>query len=166
MAHLPSRSHLSQTVLFACRDNSGLSLMAEALANHTQPHMRAFSAGLDAESPVDLAAVECLHLEQIPADGLSAKPLELFNLIGAPRVDAIISLLGSKQEAMHLEVERFAQRCRGTLLHRWHFEDIARIADMHDRRLAYRQLLPRLRAAIGALGASAPLVPLSTLSAA
>ncbi|OYW35465.1 MAG: hypothetical protein B7Z45_06600, partial [Azorhizobium sp. 12-66-6] len=145
------------TVLFACRDNSGPSLLAEALANHTQPSVRAFSAGLDAETPVDLAAVECLHLEKIPADGLSAKPLELFSLIGAPRVDVIISLLGSKQEALHSEIERFAQRCRGARLHRWHFEDIARIGDMHDRRLAYRQMLSRLRTAVGALGAGTPM---------
>ena len=72
------------SIVFTCRDNGGLSLLAEALANHGQPHLRAFSGSIERVGAVDIAAVECLHGARVPADGLSAKPLELF----APRRSA------------------------------------------------------------------------------
>lgn len=137
------------SILFVCRDNAGLSLLAEAISNHTQPHLRAFSAGLSPHASVDMAAVECLHAEGVPADGLSCKPLEVFTLPGAPHIDAVISLVPSA----HVSVASSALRPQHRLHHRWQMEDVSRLGDMHERRLAYRRLLPELRAAIGALGA-------------
>ncbi|MEP9380228.1 hypothetical protein ABLE91_26245 [Aquabacter sp. CN5-332] len=146
MAHAPARSSVS--VLFACRDNGGLSLLAEALANGRAPRLRAFSAGVSAAGAVDLAAVECLHAARVPADGLSAKPLELFTFSGAPKIDVVVSLV----ESVEKDAQRFAERSRCAVHHRWGFEDVAAIMDTHVRRLAYRRLLPDLTAAIGALG--------------
>lgn len=136
------------SVLFTCRDNGGLSLMAEAIANHLQRDVRAFSASADCCSgPVDPAAVECLHSARIPADGLSAKPLEVFALPGAPRIDAIVAMV----DATHGQANRFASRC-GAQLHLWRFEDVRDLEDVHSRRLIYRRLLPELKAAIAGLG--------------
>lgn len=134
-------------VLFACRDNGGLSLVAEALAHGRAPHLRAFSAGVR-PGMVDLAAVECLHAARIPADGLSAKPLDVFSQPGAPRIDVVVSLV----EGIEAEVERFARRARCLAHHRWRLEDAAVLADSHQRRLAYRRQLPDLVSAIAALG--------------
>lgn len=151
--HGPERApHTGRlSIVFTCRDNGGLSLLAEALANHAQPHLRAFSASAERAGPVDLAAVECLHGARVPADGLSAKPLELFALAGAPRIHAVVAMV----EAVHGEASRFAARC-GARLHLWQFEEVGHLADAHARRLAYRRLLPGLRSAIGELPATLP----------
>ncbi|MBA4790578.1 MAG: hypothetical protein H2042_12845 [Rhizobiales bacterium] len=138
---------LRSAVLFACRDNGGLSLLAEALAHGRTPHLRAFSAGLR-PGVVDLAAVECLHAARVPADGLSAKPLEVFSQPGAPRIDVVISLV----EGVEAEIEGFARRVRCAVHQRWRIDDTAVLLDPHERRLAYRRLLPRLVAAISELG--------------
>ncbi|WP_127091755.1 hypothetical protein [Aquabacter cavernae] len=134
-------------ILFACRDNGGLSLLAEALAHGRTPHLRAFSAGVQ-PGPVDLAAVECLHSARIPVDGLSAKPLEVFSLPGAPRIDVVVSLV----EGIEAEMESFARRVRCIAHQRWRLDDAAALADPHARRLAYRRLLPNLVSAISELG--------------
>lgn len=139
------------SIVFTCRDNGGLSLLAEALANHGQPHLRAFSGSAERAGPLDIAAVECLHGARVPADGLSAKPLELFALAGAPRIHAVVAMV----ETVHGEASRFAARC-GARLHLWRFEEVAHLADTHARRLAYRRLLPALRAAIGELPVTLP----------
>ena len=133
------------SVLFACRDNAGLSLLAEALAHRRAPRLRAFSAGI-APGPVDLTAVECLHAARIPADGLSSKPLEVFALPGAPRIDLLVSLV----EDVEGEVERLARRIRCGH-RRWRLTDTAAEPDPHARRLAYRRLLPDLAPAIGGI---------------
>lgn len=146
MAHAPARSSIS--VLFACRDNAGLSLLAEAIAHGHAPGLRAFSAGNSPAGTVDLAAVECLHAARVPADGLSSKPMELFALSGAPRIDVVVSLV----EGVERDAQRLAERTRCAAHHRWRFEDVAAIAETHARRLAYRRLLPELSAAISALG--------------
>lgn len=136
-------------VLFACHDNGGLSQLAEALAHGRAPHLRAFSAGVR-PGMVDLAAVECLHAARIPADGLSAKPLEVFSQAGAPRIDVVVSLV----EGIEAEIEGFARRARCLVHQRWRLDDAAALADPHERRLAYRRLLPALLSAIGTLGRS------------
>lgn len=134
-------------VLFACRDNGGLSLVAEALAHGRAPHLRAFSAGLR-PGMVDLTAVECLHAARVPADGLSAKPLEVFSQPGAPRIDVVVSLI----EGIEAEMEGFARRVRCLAHQRWRLDDAAAFTDPHERRLAYRRILPDLVSAISALG--------------
>lgn len=133
------------SVLFACRDNAGLSLVAEALAHRRAPRIKAFSAGVK-PAPVDLTAVECLHAARIPADGLSSKPLEVFAQPGAPRIDLLVSLV----EDVEGEADHLARRLR-CAHHRWRLKDTAALADPHARRLAYRQILPDLGPAIGGL---------------
>lgn len=134
------------SILFVCPDNAGLSLMAEAIAIHCHPGVRAFSAGMRASGQVDIAAMECLHLERIPADGLSSKPLELFGLTGAPRIDVAVALVeGVHQAVRHLLVGRLVR------LVRWGMEDVSRHGDVHHRRRAYRDILPALKVAIEAL---------------
>ncbi len=147
------------SILFVCPDNAGLSLMAEAIAIHAHPGVRAFSAGVRSVGQVDIAAMECLHLEQIPADGLSSKPLELFGLTGAPRVDVAVALVDGAHLALrHLMVGRLVR------LERWGLDDVSRHRDMHSRRIAYREVLPSLKAAVAALvGAEAG--PLATAAA-
>ncbi len=149
MAHAPARSAIS--ILFSCRDNGGLSLLAEAIANGPGHRLRAFSAGVSTTGAVDLAAMECLHAARVPADGLSAKPLEMFALSGAPRIDVVVSLVADAAA----ETERFAADAGCTAHHHWNFEDVGTIIDAHARRLAYRRLLPELRSAIAMLGRSA-----------
>ena len=132
------------SILFLCRDNSGISLIAEAIAMHLQnrlhTHVRAFSAAVGPTAPVDAVALECLHEAGLPADGLSSKPIELFALSGAPRVDVVVPLQADVHHAvaampwLHLLPRRVRV-----------FDDIARMTDAHQRRQAYRRLLPVLR---------------------
>ncbi len=135
------------SILFLCRDNSGISLMAEAIAMHFQnrlhKHVRAFSAAVGPTAPVDMVALECLHEAGLPADGLSSKPIELFALSGAPRVDVVVPLQADVHHAVAAMPWLHVLPVRVRV-----FEDIARMADSHERRQAYRRLLPALRQAV------------------
>lgn len=134
------------SILFVCRDNSGLSLLAEAIAIAAEAPVRAFSAAGAETAPVDIAAVECLHHARIPADGLSSKPVELFGLSGAPRIDFVVAMVDEAHHALaRLAWHQVAR------IERWTFDDISRLADVNQRRLAYRRLLPRLKAAVRAV---------------
>lgn len=134
------------SILFICRDNAGLSLMAEALTMHLYARVRAFSAATGAPAPVDPAALDCLQQAGVPTAGLSAKPLEVFALSGAPRVDVMVALVD--------EAHRSARRLPWTHLLRlqgWGFDDVSRLAEPSQRARAYHRLLPDLSAAISAL---------------
>lgn len=137
------------SILFACRDNSGLSLLAEAIVNHAHRQVRAFSAGIHGSSTVDAAAVECLNAEGIAADGLSSKPLELFGFSGAPRIDLVISMVADARD----RIEHLTGTPR-VAVETWTFEDLSGVANPRHRRQAYRMLLPRLRAGISELVAA------------
>ena len=134
------------SILFVCRDNAGLSLMAEALTMHLYARVRAFSAATAFAAPVDLAALDSLEREGVATNGLSSKPVEVFALSGAPRVDAVVAL----EEGAHRAARRLPWmhllRLRG-----WGFEDVSRLPQPQERRRAYRRLLPELRDAITAL---------------
>ncbi|WP_234051370.1 MULTISPECIES: low molecular weight phosphatase family protein [unclassified Xanthobacter] len=134
------------SILFVCRDNAGLSLMAEALTMHLYARVRAFSAATAMTGPVDPVALECLEREGIATDGLSAKPAELFALSGAPRVDLAVALVEDAHRAARRLPWMHLLRLRG-----WGFEDITRVPDLKERARGYRRLLPELRAAITAL---------------
>ncbi|MFH3481123.1 arsenate-mycothiol transferase ArsC [Xanthobacter variabilis] len=134
------------SILFVCRDNAGLSLMAEALTMHLYARVRAFSAATAMAGPVDPVALECLEREGIATDGLSAKPAELFALSGAPRVDLAVALVEDAHRAARRLPWMHLLRLRG-----WGFEDITRVPDLKERARGYRRLLPELRAAITAL---------------
>lgn len=131
------------SILFVCRDNAGLSLMAEALTMHLYARVRAFSAATAAPAPVDPALLECLEQDGVATAGLCAKPLEVFALTGAPRVDVMVALVD--------EAHRAARRLPWThllALRGWGFEDVSRLGEPAKRVAAYRRLLPRLRGAI------------------
>jgi len=134
------------SVLFVCRDNAGLSLMAEALTMHLYARVRAFSAATTVAGPVDPAALDCLEREGVAIDGLSSKPVEVFALSGAPRVDAVVALVDEAHRAARRLPWMHLLRLRG-----WSFEDISRLPEPQERRRAYRRILPELRAAITAL---------------
>ncbi|MDQ0506398.1 arsenate-mycothiol transferase ArsC [Xanthobacter agilis] len=134
------------SILFVCRDNAGLSLMAEALTMHIYARVRAFSAATALAGPVDGAALDCLERDGVAIDGLSSKPVELFGLSGAPRVDAVVALVPDAHRAARRLPWMHLLRLRG-----WGFEDVARLPDPQERRRAYRRMMPELRAAICAL---------------
>lgn len=134
------------SILFVCRDNGGLSLMAEALTMHLYARVRAFSAATAIAGPVDPAALDCLIRDGVATDGLSAKPAELFALSGAPRVDAVVALVEDAHRAARRLPWMHLLRLRG-----WGFEDVTRLPDPRARAQSYRRLLPELRAAITAL---------------
>ncbi|MGE4373323.1 MAG: hypothetical protein AB7E29_10585 [Xanthobacter sp.] len=135
------------SILFLCRDNAGVSLMAEAITMHVSArlnlNLRAFSAAAGPTAPVDVVALECLHEAGVPADGLSSKPLELFALSGAPRVDVVVPLVDGARHVTHAHPWLHRLRLRAM-----RFEDAALMVDAHARRLAYRTLLPVLHWAI------------------
>lgn len=136
------------SILFVCRNNAGLSLMAEAIAISAAgtARARAFSAAAAATAPVDMVALECLAEARLPADGLSSKPMELFGFSGAPRIDLVVAMV----EDAHHALQRL--RWQGLVrLKAWAFDDVSRLGDARQRRDAYRRLLPRLRAAVHAL---------------
>lgn len=144
------------SILFLCRDNSGLSLMAEAIAIARHGPVRAFSAAVAETAPVDLAAVESLHQAGIPADGLSSKPAELFGLTGAPRIDVVVAMVDEAHQAL----VRLAWN-RAARVEHWTFDDVSRLGNVHGRRLAYRRLLPRLKAAVRAVADRAAGLPVA-----
>lgn len=134
------------SILFLCRDNAGLSLMAEALTMHLYARVRAFSAATGFVAPADLAALETLEREGVATNGLLSKPVELFALDGAPRVDAVVALVDDAHRAARRLPWLHILRLRG-----WSFEDVSRLPDLQARRRAYRSLMPELRGAIHAL---------------
>ncbi|MEP9349576.1 hypothetical protein [Xanthobacter sp. KR7-225] len=144
------------SILFVCRDNSGLSLMAEAIAIAAHSHVRAFSAAVAETAPVDIAAVECLHYARIPADGLSSKPVELFGFSGAPRVDVVVAMVDEAHQALgRLAWHQIAR------MERWTFDDVSCLRDVNQRRISYRRLLPRLKAAVRAVVDRAAALPVA-----
>lgn len=134
------------SILFVCRDNSGLSLIAEAVTISADNRVRAFSAAAQGTAPVDIAALECLHAAGIAADGLSSKPVELFSLSGAPRVDLVVAMVDEAHKALRRLPWTHLLRLQG-----WGMEDVSRLNDPHQRRLAYRRVLPRVQHAVKAL---------------
>lgn len=134
------------TVLFLCPDNGALSLMAEAVALHRHPGIRPFSAAAATPGPVDAALVAALEAEDIPADGLSAKPAGVFLLSGAPRLDVVVALGAATRRAIR------RQPFLGLLrLETWGLAEVVRSLPAPARRTAYRRLLPELGAAIARL---------------
>jgi len=134
------------SVLFVCRDNAGLSLLAEAVTMHFYPHVRAFSGATAAPASVDPAALACLEEAGIASSGLGSKPVEVFGLSGAPRVDVMVALVEEAHRAARRRPWTHPLRLRG-----WGFDDVTTLRDPSERLAAYRRLLPDLREAVTAL---------------
>jgi arsenate reductase (thioredoxin) len=70
----PVRSTPAPLVLFLCRSNTALSIMAEAILRHlAQERVRAASAGDSPCAHVDPYALECLRAHGIATEGLRSK---------------------------------------------------------------------------------------------
>jgi protein-tyrosine-phosphatase len=80
-------------VLFACEDNSALSIMAEAILSSVAPaRFGAYSAGCFPVAVVHPDVVEFLATHQMPVARLRTESLHAFRAAHAPRMDFIITL--------------------------------------------------------------------------
>jgi protein-tyrosine-phosphatase len=74
-----ARSVPAPLVLFLCRSNTALSIMAEAILRHlAQERVRAASAGDSPRAKVDPYALECLRERGIATKGLRSKRYDAF----------------------------------------------------------------------------------------
>jgi arsenate reductase len=84
---------MATTILFVCKDNAGLSPMAEACLNAVSDgSLRAFSAGIVPAGHLAPATARVLAENGIRSGGLVPKPLELFALPHAPTPDVVVAL--------------------------------------------------------------------------
>jgi protein-tyrosine-phosphatase len=80
-------------VLFLCRSNTALSIMAEAMLRHlAQERVRAASAGDSPRAQVDPYALECLRERGIATRGLRSKGCDAFLGVYRPPVRFLITL--------------------------------------------------------------------------
>jgi len=80
-------------VLFLCTGNSARSIMAEVMLNSMgQGRFKAFSAGSHPKGAVHPLAVELLHKNRLPTEGLRSKSWEEFSQPGAPAMDFVITV--------------------------------------------------------------------------
>jgi arsenate reductase (thioredoxin) len=80
-------------VLFLCRSNTAVSIMAEAICEHyAQGEVRACSAGDLPAVQVSPFALECLRTHGIPARGLRSKPWGEFFGLCKPPIRFLITL--------------------------------------------------------------------------
>jgi arsenate reductase (thioredoxin) len=82
-------------VLFLCTGNSARSIMAEVAINHPAiggRKFRGFSAGSHPKGRVHPMALELLHGQHLPTDGLRSKSWDEFAKPGAPPLDFVITV--------------------------------------------------------------------------
>jgi protein-tyrosine-phosphatase len=88
-----ARSAPAPLVLFLCRSNTALSIMAEAILRHlAQERVRAASAGDSPCAQVDPYALECLRDRGIATSGLRSKGCDAFLGVYRPPVRFLITL--------------------------------------------------------------------------
>lgn len=106
-------------VLFLCHDNSGRSLMAEAMLNklgHGRFH--AYSAGSHPSAKPHPIAIEVLQKEGFDTSQLRPKHMDIFHADNRLKMDLVVSLCeNSKEDA------DFAEWQGEPLTGHWHFED-------------------------------------------
>ncbi len=86
------------TVLFVCQDNSLLGPLAEAYLNNRGNGMvRAFSGGVAPGAALDPSVRRLLQAQNLSAEGLAPKSLDVFLMPMAPRPDRVV-LLGEVPE--------------------------------------------------------------------
>jgi len=80
-------------VLFLCTGNSARSIIAESILNHVGAvRFRAFSAGSYPSGTVNPLVLEFLQTQRISTRGARSKSWDEFVLIGAPKLDFVITV--------------------------------------------------------------------------
>jgi arsenate reductase len=101
LAGQQQKPHPRCNILFLCRDNSSLSIIAQALLNHWQARgFRAFSAGNHPAAEVHPIAADLLKANGIWSQALKPKDCSRFLDHDSPPVDFVISLGSQAPEGM------------------------------------------------------------------
>lgn len=130
------------TVLFFDGDNSGASLIAEAVLRHRAGgHIRVLSAGRVPAVEVAPEAVSTLAAARIPADGLAPKSWRSFKGLFQPRVDVIIFLCSNP----HYDgADVLAELPGPPMCVHWPMENPAQVDGEAQRRAAYDHVRRKL----------------------
>lgn len=134
-------------VLFLCRANATLSLMAESLLRHWgEGRFNAYSAGLYPEAVMHPKALALLEMMKLPTSGLQPKGWGQFSELTSPRIDLII-ILGS------VFPEAVAPKWQGQpVIVNWRLVDpVGQEGTQRVRLLAFRNALLELEQRIKAL---------------
>jgi arsenate reductase (thioredoxin) len=133
-----------QRVLFLCRDNAALSILAEALLRELDGlHFDAFSAGLEPADRVHAAAMGELRHGFSSLDLLNPKSWLEFTSEWAPEMDFVITLC---DESARVDMHAFHGRPQ---LHHWQLPPSARAA-ANAFETAFWQILKRVEDFIAA----------------
>jgi len=130
------------TVLFYDGDNSGPSLIAEAILRHrARGQVRALSAGRTSAAEVAPEVRQTLAAARIPADGLESKPWQRFQSVFQPRIDVVIFICGNP----HYDgTEVLAGLPGGPMCVHWPMENPAHVEGEAQRRAAYDHVRRKL----------------------
>ena len=135
-------------VLFLCRTNAAVSIMAEALLRHlAQGRVRAASAGATAGGGVNPSALECLTAHGIPTDDLFSKSWGRFFGYYGPPIRVLITLCDTDIYAAKAQWDHEAVR---TVKAHWPTPD-PEGAVGPERRLAFEEVFETLEARIRCL---------------
>ena len=151
----PTQSAPAPLVLFLCRSNATLSIMAEALLRHlAQERVRAASAGDSAAAEVSPYALECLRAHGIATEGLRSKAWGEFFGRNSPPIRFLIALCDVYAAKANWHED--------TLIVRWNMPDPAAVVGSDiDIRVAFEEAFGTLQTRIQKFLA----LPLGTLNA-
>jgi arsenate reductase len=130
---VPVRSGQPPLVLFLGRQNTSVSIMAEAILRHfAQERVRAASAGESVAGPVNPHVLECLRAHGIATEGLQSKIWGEFFGLYRPPVRFVVTLC--------IVYAARADWPHDTLVTNWHMADPADVAGAEiDIQLAFEE---------------------------
>jgi protein-tyrosine-phosphatase len=129
-------------VLFLGRQNTAVSIMAEAILRHVaQERVRAASAGESVAGPVNSYALDCLRAHGIATEGLQSKAWGEFFGLNRPAVRFLIALCNVYAARVNWSHD--------TLVANWHMPDPADVVGSEiDIQLAFEEAYGILHARI------------------